>query len=309
MLQERVSDAQRIATLELKELQAKKGGKGKRSRDDDDDNSQRITADDAKKIRKGVEMADTQDLFAELFGDTSDGDDAGSSDIDSGFAHHDVLLQLMSATAATPWRDCSDLHIDEPVPGFKIHRDALSPALCSAFFNWLTAEYFPHTSVDTSEKRINQGMHFGAMADDSTPFGFLSRICHEHPQLLPEDVRERPVLFDQAIINLYDPGEGIGDHMDLLRFGDGISGFSFGEPALLRLRPVRDEDIARAARYADYDDGVEPGEVLVWINPGDIYAMAGDARFRWSHGFPACDSSGNSVLCGRRISITLRKLA
>ncbi|ORX69286.1 DEAD-domain-containing protein [Linderina pennispora] len=56
LLQERVNEAQRMATLELKELQAKKGskGKGKRSRDDnDDDNSKRISVDEAKKIRKG----------------------------------------------------------------------------------------------------------------------------------------------------------------------------------------------------------------------------------------------------------------
>ncbi|KAJ1954256.1 ribosomal RNA processing protein [Linderina pennispora] len=56
LLQERVNEAQRMATLELKELQAKKGskGKGKRSRDDDDDdNNKRISVDEAKKIRKG----------------------------------------------------------------------------------------------------------------------------------------------------------------------------------------------------------------------------------------------------------------
>ncbi|ORX69300.1 DEAD-domain-containing protein [Linderina pennispora] len=56
LLQERVNEAQRMATLELKELQAKKGskGKGKRSRDDDDDDSsKRISVDEAKKIRKG----------------------------------------------------------------------------------------------------------------------------------------------------------------------------------------------------------------------------------------------------------------
>ncbi|ORX69287.1 hypothetical protein DL89DRAFT_293695 [Linderina pennispora] len=253
-------------------------------------------------------MADTQELFAELFGDASDGEGADSPDkIDNEFAHHDALLQLMNdstflGSASTP-------HIDEPVPGFKIHRNALHPALCTAFFNWLSAEYFPHTSTDTSAKRINQGMHFGAMTDASTPFGFLSRMCCEHPLLLPKEVRERPVLFDQAIINLYDPGEGIGDHIDLLRFGDGIAGFSFGAPALLRLRPVKDDDIERAARYADHDNGVVPGEVSAWIKPGDIYAMAGDARFRWSHGFPALHHSGDPVLDGRRISVTLRKLA
>ncbi|KAJ2816605.1 ribosomal RNA processing protein, partial [Coemansia erecta] len=58
LLQERVNEAQRIATLELKEIQSKrgkdgkggKGGKGgKRGRDDD----KQISLSEAKKIRKG----------------------------------------------------------------------------------------------------------------------------------------------------------------------------------------------------------------------------------------------------------------
>ncbi|KAJ2363193.1 putative ATP-dependent RNA helicase ddx47, partial [Coemansia sp. RSA 2611] len=49
VLQERVNEAQRIATLELKEIQAK-SGKGKRSRGDDD---RQISLSEAKKIKRG----------------------------------------------------------------------------------------------------------------------------------------------------------------------------------------------------------------------------------------------------------------
>ncbi|KAJ2476113.1 ribosomal RNA processing protein [Coemansia sp. RSA 2131] len=55
LLQERVNEAQRIAVLELKEIQSKRGksGKGrdgKRSRDGDD---KQISLSEAKKMRKG----------------------------------------------------------------------------------------------------------------------------------------------------------------------------------------------------------------------------------------------------------------
>ncbi|KAJ2758600.1 ribosomal RNA processing protein [Coemansia nantahalensis] len=52
VLQERVNEAQRIATLELKEIQAARGKGKKRGRGDGDDDKQ-ISLSEAKKIRKG----------------------------------------------------------------------------------------------------------------------------------------------------------------------------------------------------------------------------------------------------------------
>ncbi|KAJ2225509.1 hypothetical protein IWW45_007841 [Coemansia sp. RSA 485] len=181
-----------------------------------------------------------------------------------------------------------------------------SPTLSNLYFDWLEAEYFPHTSENPSagdQNRVNQGMHFGTLSDPSTPLGYLAHICSKVTGLLPEQLQSR--VYDQGIINLYDPGEGIGDHIDLLRFEDGICGFSFGGSASMRM--ILATDVERAARYAkEVND--EQGE-CVWarVRAGDLYAFAGDARYRWTHGFPK-QIDGKDNVSGRRISVTLRKL-
>ncbi|KAJ1811701.1 hypothetical protein LPJ56_001425 [Coemansia sp. RSA 2599] len=140
------------------------------------------------------------------------------------------------------------------------------------------------------------------MADPSTPLGYLAHICAGVSGLLPTQLQRR--VYDQGIINLYDSGEGIGDHIDLLRFEDGICGFSFGSAATMRMMPAG--DIERASRYAEEIDGLEEC-VLIRLEAGDLYAFSGDARYRWTHGFPRQIEGADNV-CGRRISVTLRKL-
>ncbi|KAI8324215.1 hypothetical protein GQ54DRAFT_79690 [Martensiomyces pterosporus] len=285
------------------------------------------------------------ELYRELFGD-SDGDSSDSeasvptstsdSTLDADTGPRDPKAKLvrylaqtsaqavLAQTSALSQQRADAAAIEEPVPGFVVHRNALNQELCTLFFDWLSSEYFPNTPplcAHAAEKqeqqeqqpRINQGMHFGALTDTATPFGFLSGVCALHPHLLPTDLRARSMLFDQAIINLYDPGEGIGDHIDLLRFADGIVGFSFGSPATLRLRPVDSADIERASHYAvEQQETGDPRQVLLVISPGDVYAMSGEARYRWTHGFPKsppeASHSQDGANAGRRISVTLRKL-
>ncbi|KAJ2014462.1 hypothetical protein GGI14_004835 [Coemansia sp. S680] len=160
---------------------------------------------------------------------------------------------------------------EEPIPGLVIYRNVQSIEQCSQYFSWLTSEYFSNTS-----KKVNQGMHFGALTDPNTPLGRLSQICTTLSGLLPASVLSRSVLFDQAIINLYDRGEGIGDHVDLLRFEDGVVGFSFGGSAIMRMRRV--DDMQRAATYARELESEDPEEVTVRLDAGDVYAMSGEAR-------------------------------
>ncbi|KAJ2785032.1 hypothetical protein H4R18_000740 [Coemansia javaensis] len=189
------------------------------------------------------------------------------------------------------------------VPGLAVRRGVLDDATCAQYFDWLSREYF------SGGRRANQGMHFGALTDSSTPLGCLAQLAGALPGLLPESVRgSRRVLFDQAIVNMYDSDEGIGDHIDLLRFADGIVGFSFGGAATMRLRPVaRGRDRELAARYAGEAQSRDPREVSVRLCAGDVYAMSGPARFAWTHGFPRSVDGAPNV-AARRISVTLRKL-
>ncbi|KAK0207090.1 hypothetical protein DFS33DRAFT_643283 [Desarmillaria ectypa] len=113
-----------------------------------------------------------------------------------------------------------------------------------------------------------------------------------------------PTRARQAIINRYDPGEGITPHVDLLkRFGDGIVGVSFGSGCVMQF--------ASGSKDQAYE---------VYLPERSIIVMSGDARYKWSHGIgkktvdyvQSPDTS--SVNAGRwmkrtmRVSITFRWL-
>ncbi|KAJ1729481.1 hypothetical protein LPJ72_004954 [Coemansia sp. Benny D160-2] len=278
------------------------------------------------------------ELFHELFGDTSEdssvydehggmGSDGDDEEDEDGDSEQTALESLMAEIGRTQPDELmpdelapgGGAMIERPVPGLAVYRSMLGPRLSRLFFAWLSAKYFRTTPVAGTQgsgggvpdgPRINQGMHFGALADRRTPLGFLAALAAARGGHLHLHGGQ---VFDQAIINLYDPGEGIGDHIDLLRFGDGVVGFSFGGSATMRMRELHGaEDIARASRYAHEEEEEEEGEgclshVAVGLDAGDVYAMAGDARYRWTHGFPAT-IGGRSNVQSRRISVTLRRL-
>mmetsp|Transcript_19369 Transcript_19369/g.54170 ORF Transcript_19369/g.54170 Transcript_19369/m.54170 type:complete len:196 (-) Transcript_19369:505-1092(-) len=61
---------------------------------------------------------------------------------------------------------------------------------------------------------LNQAMHFGA----DLPH-FLHDVLQKFPTtMLPSKVASREPLFNQMIINRYNPGDGIRPHVDLMRF-------------------------------------------------------------------------------------------
>ncbi|KAJ2805768.1 hypothetical protein H4R20_001959 [Coemansia guatemalensis] len=257
-------------------------------------------------------MENDNSLFSELFGDDEDSH-PGEHKSENDSVSDDILKVLQDCIVRSKHLDgFTPLKEETHVPGLALYRRALNPDLCSRYFDWLSSEYFsqtPQLGLECSqEPRLNQGMHFGSLNDANTPFGYLAELSQTLQELLPAKLCQREVMFDQAIINLYDAGEGIGDHIDLLRFADGIVGFSFGSAATMRLRPVVDaSDRERAAHYAEELHDTCASEVTIRLQPGDVYALSGDARMQWTHGFPAfVDGAAN--VSSRRISVTLRKL-
>lgn len=89
----------------------------------------------------------------------------------------------------------------------------------------------------------------------------------------------------QASINRYDPGAGIGWHVDRPEFGD-VLGLSLGATATMRFRRRRGDGFDRAA--------------LV-LPPGSLYHIAGEARRAWEHSI--------APIGAVRWSITFRRLA
>ena len=156
----------------------------------------------------------------------------------------------------------------------------------------------------------NQVMLFGRASSRSGGLpSFLNKLLEELAGILRPHVSPSTynLLFPsgsnqsrQAILNRYEPGEGITPHVDLLkRFGDGIIGVSLGAGC--------------AMDFKEIDSGAHWS---VWLPPLSVIVLEGDARYRWTHGIEhvrkdwvskgGSNDEGEWIDRGLRTSITLR---
>jgi alkylated DNA repair dioxygenase AlkB len=101
---------------------------------------------------------------------------------------------------------------------------------------------------------------------------------------------------DQAIINEYEPGQGIASHIDCEPcFGDTIISLSLGSPCVMHFtREVNSSD-----------------KIPILLEPRSLVIMKNESRYNWYHGIPArkSDKFNDSVIKRqRRVSITFRKV-
>ena len=109
--------------------------------------------------------------------------------------------------------------------------------------------------------------------------GLLETISTLLQPLLPPQTYDllfpvNPTSARQAIINLYQPGEGITPHIDLLgRYGDGIIGVSLSSSCIMRF------------------DRAEPGQSEdertrwdLYLPERSIVILSREARYDWTHG-------------------------
>ncbi|KAL6210399.1 hypothetical protein ACLB2K_015632 [Fragaria x ananassa] len=210
----------------------------------------------------------------------------------------------------------------EGIKGLWMCRDFLSPRNQSALLSTIQNEGW------FTEASHNQAMRFGdlpgwaAELSDSIKEVVLSCGSDSHlielgsscggkknvspfsPELL---VREP--LFDQLILNLYQPGEGICAHVDLMRFEDGIAILSLESSCVMHFSPVEgtSEDF-----LVDGEKDPLTTKIPVYLTPGSLILMSGEARYQWKHeinrkpGFQKWQ--GEELNQKKRISITLRKL-
>lgn len=100
---------------------------------------------------------------------------------------------------------------------------------------------------------------------------------------------ERP---DQVIVNEYEPGQGIGAHIDCVPcFGDVVAILSLGSSCQMRFRHP------------------SKGLVDIVLEPRSLLRLAGPARHEWTHEIAA--RRFDTVECrrrprGRRVSLTFR---
>lgn len=121
--------------------------------------------------------------------------------------------------------------------------------------------------------------------------------------IFPQDLLWREPQFDQLIANMYQPGEGICPHVDLMRFEDGIAIVSLESSCVMHFSRVEN----KTCKTQD-----PPHKVPVLLTPGCLILMWGEARYLWKHeinrkpGFQIWENQ--EIDQKRRISVTLRKL-
>jgi alkylated DNA repair dioxygenase AlkB len=100
-------------------------------------------------------------------------------------------------------------------------------------------------------------------------------------------------LPDQVIINEYEPGQGIGLHVDAtVYFGPVVASLSLLAPVIMQF-----------AR--------EDAKAELWLEPGSLLVLRGAARTDWKHGIAARQTDrweDIAIPRQRRISVTFRTL-
>ena len=215
-----------------------------------------------------------------------------------------------------------------PIPGLFIPSVLLPLDLADEVLRICTDTYF-------RQQNINQVMLFGrALPEGTSQSGLppilnslLSTVCELLRGKLPAETHsllfpppEAPIRARQAIVNLYNSGEGISPHVDLLkRFDDGIIGISFGSGCVMNFRKQRSVDPDEAKADEAYEQSYnKSNEWDLYLPERSIIVLSGDARYKWTHGIEgrtqdlvesANDNEGvECIERGVRMSVTFRWL-
>jgi len=114
----------------------------------------------------------------------------------------------------------------------------------------------------------------------------LTQICKENGLI------DDSYVFNQCIVNDYQPGQGIGKHTDIKAYGAVIGCYTFGSGATMIFRK---------------GDQVES----IYVKSNSLYMMSGPSRLEWTHEMPSRKSdvvNGKREIRGRRVSVTFRNV-
>ena len=113
---------------------------------------------------------------------------------------------------------------------------------------------------------------------------FLTTFCKQNGLI------DDTYVFNQCIVNDYQPGQGINKHTDIKAYGAVIGCYTFGSGATMTFRNK---------------DRVEH----LYVKPNSLYIMSGESRYLWTHEMPSRKSDvvlGKKVPRDRRVSVTFR---
>ncbi|KAG0369696.1 hypothetical protein BC939DRAFT_443323 [Gamsiella multidivaricata] len=208
------------------------------------------------------------------------------------------------------------------IPGLCLHTNILSNADQAMLMAQITEKNF------FKGGQQNQAMCFGR--HDLAWLAWLEERMIERGVLSEPHCRtdwtRRTPIFDQSIMNLYYPGDGIKAHVDLARFEDGIiivsllSAINMNfSPALIPMSPDDPPEgtspAAASNTYASKPSNPRVKErqpnFTIRLEPGSVISIQGPARYEWEHGIQETKQdlvNGEWVQRRIRVSVTLRKM-
>ncbi|WP_419927643.1 alpha-ketoglutarate-dependent dioxygenase AlkB [Candidatus Poriferisocius sp.] len=127
---------------------------------------------------------------------------------------------------------------------------------------------------------------------------WLAQLSHKVREAASEEAKrllDAHQPFEQAIINEYEPKQGIAPHIDRDCFGPVVATVSLG-----------------SAVDMDFCSDFTGDEFTQRLEPRSLVLLYGDARSKWQHGiakrkFDTCN--GQKIERKRRVSITFRTIA
>ena len=99
-------------------------------------------------------------------------------------------------------------------------------------------------------------------------------------------------VFNQCLVNEYQPSQGINAHIDAKDYGAVIGCFTLGSGATMTFKQGATTE-------------------SIYVKPNSLYIMSGNSRYTWTHEMPARKSNvveGRKVLRDRRVSVTFRNV-
>lgn len=253
-------------------------------------------------------MEELKVILREAFGDSSDSEAEGEL---SERKHSNIGPARGSILSGSnrSWERITEIN------GLWICRDLLTSDQQSSLISAIQAEGL------FAEESHNQAMRFGDLPEWAVELSNSIREAilfansgngKEAIGLFPQDLLWREPLFDQLIANVYQPGEGICAHIDLMKFEDGIAIVSLESSCVMHFSRAESEEVCSR------DNGTRSPstKVPVLLTPGSMVLMWGEARYLWKHeinrkqplGVGVQEWQGTAITQQRRTSVTLRRL-
>ncbi|VFQ75647.1 unnamed protein product [Cuscuta campestris] len=248
-----------------------------------------------------------REAFGESSGSEAEGELSGRKNSVSGPARGSIF-----SGSNRSWERITEIN------GLWICRDFLTSDQQSSLISDIQAEGW------FAEESHNQAMRFGDLPEWAVELSNSIREAilftnsgnsKEAIGLFPQDLLWREPLFDQLIANVYQPGEGICAHIDLMKFEDGIAIVSLESSCVMHFSRAESEEVCPGDNEL-HGSRSPSTKVPVLLTPGSMALMWGEARYLWKHeinrkqplavGFQ--EWQGRAITQQRRTSVTLRRL-